>query len=89
MNKLIRDEIRKDKKERIMDLHKGITTLEGEIKSIICPHVEEGGDLWFVDYVCMPTWDCKESPVGWCVYNKYKDPALDNCIFCGEPYERK
>jgi|TARA_R110000787_G_scaffold7481_2_gene25512 hypothetical protein len=35
------------------------------------------------------TWGCEESPVMLCVYDSYKDPAMDSCIFCGEPDQRK
>ena len=35
------------------------------------------------------TWNCEESPVMLCVYDSYKDPAMDSCIFCGEPDQRK
>ena len=34
-------------------------------------------------------WDCDKSPLGLCVYDKVNDPALDDCIFCHEPHERK
>lgn len=35
------------------------------------------------------TWDCEKSPVETCVYNPYEDPCHDQCIFCGDPEERK
>ena len=36
-------------------------------------------------------WDCisDENPTGKCMYYEPIDPAWDNCIFCGHPYERK
>ena len=34
-------------------------------------------------------WECAESPVGLCVYDTIMDRAMDQCIFCGEPEERK
>lgn len=34
-------------------------------------------------------WECQTSPTGQCVYNLDKDPAMDNCVFCGDPDERK
>ena len=34
-------------------------------------------------------WDCKSSPFLFCAYNVVEDPAKDQCIFCGEPEERK
>lgn len=33
-------------------------------------------------------WEC-DNPLGYCVYNVEKDPVWDNCIFCGQPHERK
>jgi len=34
-------------------------------------------------------WDCNKSPVLLCVYDSIEDPAMDQCIFCGDPEERK
>ncbi len=36
-------------------------------------------------------WACesKKNPFVLCVYDEGKDSALDHCLFCGEPYERK
>ena len=34
-------------------------------------------------------WNCEESPVLLCIYDSYKDPAMDECIYCGEPDQRK
>lgn len=31
-------------------------------------------------------WECDQSPVGVCVYEDYNE---DECVFCGEPDERK
>ncbi len=41
----------------------------------------EGGDVW----------ECEDekNPIGMCVYDGYQDPCWDECLFCGEPYERK
>jgi hypothetical protein len=36
----------------------------------------------------MSDWDC-DGPLGKCVYNTEEDPAMDQCLFCGLPYERK
>ena len=35
------------------------------------------------------SWECADSPIGVCVYNSYTDPALDGCLICHEPHERK
>ena len=34
-------------------------------------------------------WDCEESPFAICAYDTIDDPAMDQCIFCGLPQERK
>ena len=43
-------------------------------------------DLDTTDLVCPFFWECKDSPCGYCVYN---DSTWSNCIYCGNPYERK
>jgi biotin synthase-like enzyme len=35
------------------------------------------------------TWDCPNSPIKTCVYDIEKDPCEDDCIYCGQPDERK
>ncbi len=34
-------------------------------------------------------WDCKQSPVGWCIYDGWSDPQSLYCLFCDQPNERK
>lgn len=34
-------------------------------------------------------WRCDKSPISYCVYDEQRDPAHDDCIFCGLPQERK
>ena len=34
-------------------------------------------------------WRCKDSPLGWCVYDNMEDRYHDDCLFCHEPEERK
>ena len=34
-------------------------------------------------------WYCEASPSSHCSYNDEIDPARDECIYCGDPYERK
>ena len=41
------------------------------------------------DDLSIGTWECKRSPIQICVYDEKEDPCLDDCIFCGEPDERK
>ena len=34
-------------------------------------------------------WDCPTSPIGGCVYDMDSNMRDDECIYCGEPLERK
>ncbi len=34
-------------------------------------------------------WECDKSPTGLCVYDDENDSCHDQCLFCGEPEERK
>ena len=34
-------------------------------------------------------WECKASPIWGCLFNFKVDPALDECLVCQEPDERK
>jgi len=34
-------------------------------------------------------WACPDSPSGCCVYDTDKDPAMDDCLYCHQPQERK
>lgn len=77
----------KERKEKIENIHRLIQDLRAAAVEIIKPYID-GWEQWF-EYVCTPFWDCPDSPVGWCVYNHSTEPAHDNCIFCGEPEERK
>lgn len=53
--------------------------------------------LWVADTLKLPTdtdlvegpHDCHKSPIRVCVYNNDEDKCHDDCLFCGEPEERK
>jgi hypothetical protein len=34
-------------------------------------------------------WECKNSPLGICIYNDEDDRKHDECLFCEDPEERK
>lgn len=35
-------------------------------------------------------WECLQSPIGVCIYHPPTDKGYyDNCLFCGQPLERK
>jgi len=35
------------------------------------------------------SWECAKSLTKVCWYDDHQDTAWDNCLFCGEPHERK
>ena len=41
------------------------------------------------NHIVTHEWGCKESPYWTCVYDDHLDPMHDECIFCGDPEERK
>jgi hypothetical protein len=59
------------------------------IESTGQPRPVSPANLGSFDLVIGDYWECPESPTGHCVYDRYEDPAHDNCIFCGDPEERK
>lgn len=40
------------------------------------------------DVVDIGSWDCDDSPIGVCCYEP-EDDCQDNCVYCGQPDERK
>jgi len=58
---------------------------DSKIEEIVRTSMPEFNSLWNT----AGSWDCEDSPLGVCVYNHIEDPALDYCLFCGEPDERK
>ena len=65
-----------------------------KIGELIKPYVPEdvknvSTGLVFDWYRVSTFWDCKKSPINCCMYNHYEDIAHDNCLFCGQPEERK
>jgi len=51
--------------------------------------VPESNKNWlvykFTGWVC----ESEENPLQMCIYDERDDPALDDCLFCHDPYERK
>lgn len=47
-------------------------------KTVDCDHAIQIGD-----------WYCDKSPFGICAYDLDEDSCCDECIYCGEPDERK
>jgi len=67
-----------------------MTEIEDRIKIMVATEVRKTHpDIKSLDIHCPFQWECKKSPFGYCVYDTWKDSAMNNCIYCGEPYERK
>ncbi len=72
-------------KEKIEKLNEQKRKIEFEIEDIIQTSMPKFNSIWNT----VGSWDCKNSPIGVCVYNHMEDPALDDCLYCGKPDERK
>ena len=71
----------------IIDAGKEIDEINHEIEAIYEKYIPEGSSAW--EYRIGTFWECDSSPFGLCMYHQMFDPCWDNCIFCGEPHERK
>lgn len=49
--------------------------------------VAGGQNRWSFNWPCTSRFG--SSPTKHCLYDDDEDPAHDQCVFCGEPYERK
>jgi hypothetical protein len=59
---------------------------DNEGQMIIYTGVYESG---YITDDGMEDWPCSTSPTGRCVYDDTNDPAHDQCLYCGDPEERK
>jgi len=76
--------------EGIGILKNEIGIIESKVDNLIVATVKK--DFPEIDannLYCPFFWECSKSPFGWCTYDTDADPAMDNCIYCSEPYERK
>ena len=71
--------------KRIGEIRREITELQLEREMILDHYLGEGEGQ---DHR-VGVWNCEKSPIGVCVYHRFKDRASDQCIYCGEPHERK
>lgn len=72
-------------REQINKLRDAKIKIDSEIEDIVRTKMPEFNSIWNT----VGDWDCEDSPLGVCVYNHIEDPALDDCLFCGGPDERK
>jgi len=80
----------KKKLSKIEYMKGTMTGIENKIKIMVVAEVRKTHpDIKPLDIRCPFFWECEKSPFGYCVYDIWKDPAMDNCIYCGEPYKRK
>jgi len=77
----------------LIDMKRNIDILIDEAVDRAVPDgiVAEGRELaddaqWFR---VNGAWECPDSPFGFCMYHIIHDRAMDDCVFCHEPYERK
>lgn len=68
-------------------LDKGIQEAEGKAKEEVI-RLMGRDDLDWQD-LALGYWECADSPTGHCIYDTAEDPMKDECLFCGDPSERK
>lgn len=70
-----------------------LTTVLSDIRCIKRRHEKEIKstltDSYNLGEAELGIWNCEQSPIKQCVYDIDKDPAMDDCIFCHHPDERK
>lgn len=72
-------------KDQIKLRRKNILSINNEIIEIAISKMD---NFYPIKHV-IGTWDCEKSPLDLCVYDRFEDNCLDECIFCGDPSERK
>jgi hypothetical protein len=68
----------------VEEYHLASKLIRLQVMEVLC-HMPE---LDFDD-VTIGDWSCDESPIEVCAYNDAEDPLHDECLFCGDPEERK
>lgn len=71
--------------EKIADIKRQRLELRKQQEEILDKYLGEGEGQWYH----VGEWECEKSPIGLCIYHYLDDRALDHCIFCGNPNERK
>jgi len=80
----------KRKLSELKQVKRTATEIQNAIEKMVVGVVHKDfPKLHSTDIRCPFFWECEKSPFGYCVYDIWKDPAMDNCIYCGEPYKRK
>jgi len=75
--------------QKITEQRRAIHFIESEIDELVKPLLQPIIPNYHRLFFTIGHWECKKSPIGTCVYNHMEDSALDNCLICGEPHERK
>ena len=66
--------------------HRKIEKLMQEEVHSLVPETNKNWLVYkFTGWVC----ESEENPLQMCIYDERDDPALDDCLFCHDPYERK
>lgn len=71
--------------KQINDYREQKTLIDYKISKLVVTKIPEFNNMWNT----IGEWECKKSPIGLCIYDHMIDPYLDNCLYCGEPHERK
>lgn len=75
--------------EEIEFLSEELAKKEDELYEGRMEIITEFFDQKLTTHIVIGYHECKDSPIGICFYDNMEDPALDDCLICGEPDERK
>jgi len=80
----------KQAEQRIQDSENEIAQIGQERdKAVVKLLNEKLGTTYESDDITEGYWECPTSPTAKCVYDEAEDGCHDNCLFCGDPEERK
>ena len=74
----------KDTTKKAKDLYDSCKRKEDKYKKLLISKININEDLYDGE-----KWKCDFSPVGHCIYKYDENGSQYECIFCGEPEERK
>ena len=74
----------KDTTKKAKDLYDSCKRKEDKYKKLLVSKININEDLYDGE-----KWKCDFSPVGHCIYKYDENGSQYECIFCGEPEERK
>lgn len=76
--------------ERVHEAEDALETVHQRRWAVVTSRVNKALDMRYTTRDLVGGhYDCDDSPTGNCIYDGFEDPCLDECLFCGQPDERK